>query len=419
MQSQGRRSARTDHEQRFLAPRSAGQVQRGAAAIVTFLAPAGTRSPGLNGQAGSSETTAAMRCRSGPTDRTCPRDPHPQPQAERRLHASEQGSSGKVGQVGIQPQGRAAHRAARSLQAAQRTAVLLGAPTQLHPDEAGEGHDRRRRRTRRCDYAGHSAGARRMGARSSAAQLRRERQRRGALGRGVRRRLARRFTSASVFVRGPEQIFAEPVPCPNGVGQIEVRTIGLPEGTIPLVVRAAGRGEQRWRVALRSQRESTTLLRVESTFSWREAMAGGTGMTSLSAGAIPSKRIGLQSSPLLYKLCAEACTRGEQTGESLTRLGIQVPAPGTWKLSVWRRDSAGNQSDAAESAPVTLRYDPDPPVIGFEAHDPSDPTLVAVEAKDSLSGVADGAIEISACRLERLAAAGSAETRRSAHRPNR
>ena len=44
---------------------------------------------------------------------------------------------------------------------------------------------------------------------------------------------------------------------------------------------------------------------------------------------------------------------------------------------------------------MTLRYDPDPPAIGFEAHDPSDPTLVAVETKDSLSGVAEGAIEIS------------------------
>ena len=144
-----------------------------------------------------------------------------------------------------------------------------------------------------------------------------------------------------------------------------------------------------------SQPGLTTLLPVESTSQWREATVGGTRMTSPSAGAIPPKLIGLRSSPLLYKLCAETCARGEQTGESLTRLGIQVPAPGTWRLSLSRRDGAGNQSEAAESAPVTLRYDPDPPVIGFEPHDPSDPTLVAVEAKDSLSGVADGAIEIS------------------------
>ena len=71
-----------------------------------------------------------------------------------------------------------------------------------------------------------------------------------------------------------------------------------------------------------------------------------------------------------------------------------MPGPGEWKLSVWRTDAAGNQSEAHRSVPVTLRYDPEPPKLAFESPDPADPTLVAARATDDLSGVAGGAIDI-------------------------
>ena len=45
--------------------------------------------------------------------------------------------------------------------------------------------------------------------------------------------------------------------------------------------------------------------------------------------------------------------------------------------------------------PVTLRYDPEPPQLGFEPPSAGDPTLVAVQVTDKVSGLADGAIEIS------------------------
>ena len=45
---------------------------------------------------------------------------------------------------------------------------------------------------------------------------------------------------------------------------------------------------------------------------------------------------------------------------------------------------------------MTLRYDPEPPQLGFESPSASDPTLVAVQVTDKVSGLADGAIEISA-----------------------
>ena len=99
----------------------------------------------------------------------------------------------------------------------------------------------------------------------------------------------------------------------------------------------------------------------------------------------------------VYKLCPAAggeCSRGEQAGADLSRFAVPVPAPGEWTVSLWRRDAAGNSTDVAASVPVSLRYDPEPPQLGFEPPSASDPTLVAVKVSDAVSGVADGAIEI-------------------------
>ena len=62
---------------------------------------------------------------------------------------------------------------------------------------------------------------------------------------------------------------------------------------------------------------------------------------------------------------------------------------------MWRRDAAGNADPAAASVPVTLRFDPEPPQLAFESPSASDPTLVAAQVTDKVSGLAEGAIEIS------------------------
>jgi hypothetical protein len=101
----------------------------------------------------------------------------------------------------------------------------------------------------------------------------------------------------------------------------------------------------------------------------------------------------------VYKLCPAAggdCLSGEHTGAGIARFAAPVPAPGVWNLSVWRKDGAGNASEQMASVPVTLRYDPDPPQLGFEAPAPSDPTAVTVKVTDAVSGFAEGTIEISA-----------------------
>jgi len=61
---------------------------------------------------------------------------------------------------------------------------------------------------------------------------------------------------------------------------------------------------------------------------------------------------------------------------------------------VWRRDEAGNQDAGAASVPVTLRYDPEAPQLAFEPPAAADPTTVAVQVTDGLSGLAGGSIEI-------------------------
>jgi 5-hydroxyisourate hydrolase-like protein (transthyretin family) len=45
--------------------------------------------------------------------------------------------------------------------------------------------------------------------------------------------------------------------------------------------------------------------------------------------------------------------------------------------------------------PVALRYDPEPPQLGFEAPPASDPTLISVAVNDTVSGLAGGQIELS------------------------
>jgi hypothetical protein len=100
-----------------------------------------------------------------------------------------------------------------------------------------------------------------------------------------------------------------------------------------------------------------------------------------------------------FKVCPLAggsCMQGEQIADGIASLPIQVPGPGEWTASVWRRDAAANADPANASDPVTLRYDPEPPQVAFDALSGSDPTLVSAAVSDKVSGLADGVIEISA-----------------------
>ena len=131
----------------------------------------------------------------------------------------------------------------------------------------------------------------------------------------------------------------------------------------------------------------------------RAETRGAAGTTSRSPGAIRTKATAHRSSRRSTSFArppAANCARGEHVATGVARLATPVPGPGAWTVSLWRRDAAGNEAESMASVPVTLRYDPDAPQLGFEPTSPSDPTLVAVKATDAVSGVADGGIEISA-----------------------
>lgn len=191
--------------------------------------------------------------------------------------------------------------------------------------------------------------------------------------------------------------FANGVPCPNGPGQLGVDTTRLLEGTQQAVIQAedtAGNLGSSDAVAARIDNTppGRVAVAVEAGEGWRNRNDFTVGWTN------PPEPDRAPITTASYKLCQASggtCSQGEQAGADISRLGLQLPAPGEWTLFVWRRDAAGNQAPDAASVPVTLRYDPEPPQLGFEAPPAGDPTLVSVQVIDKVSGLADGSIEIS------------------------
>jgi hypothetical protein len=195
----------------------------------------------------------------------------------------------------------------------------------------------------------------------------------------------------------PEGSFAAQVPCPNGPGRISVDTTFLPDGTQAVAVQAhdtAGNVADSPPVTARIDNSPPTRIDVgvEGGQDWRN-----TNDFAL-AWANPPEPDRAPIAAASYELCAvgtATCNTSEQPGGNISRLAVQVPAPGEWTVSLWRRDAAGNQTEAAASVPVTLRYDPEQPQLAFEPPSTDDPTLVAVSVTDKVSGLAGGAIEIS------------------------
>jgi hypothetical protein len=199
------------------------------------------------------------------------------------------------------------------------------------------------------------------------------------------------------LVTGPGGDFTSLQPCPNGPGRIGVRTVALAEGTQQLVVQAED-------AASNTALSEPLVARIDNTAPARVdvALEGGDQWRNQNAWTAawqnPDEGDRAPIIAAAYKLCgAQAsapCSRDTQAAPGINRLPLTVPSPGEWKLSVWRTDAAGNESEAHGSVPVILRYDPEPPKLAFEAPDATDPTLIVAHATDGLSGVASGAIEI-------------------------
>jgi hypothetical protein len=189
------------------------------------------------------------------------------------------------------------------------------------------------------------------------------------------------------------------VPCPNGPGAIEINTRMLSEGSQALTVEAVDAAEN-----FRASDPPTTI-RVDNTAPGAVAVASERGESWRNQNdfdlvwANPPEGDRAPITAAHYRLCrvdGSECKDGSQSGAGIDRLSdIAVPGTGEWQFRMWREDAAGNQEPTNASLPVTLRFDPEPPELGFEQLTTSDPTRISVLVNDRVSGLAGGQIEIS------------------------
>ena len=192
--------------------------------------------------------------------------------------------------------------------------------------------------------------------------------------------------------------YTQRIPCPNGPGQLTLETQHLPEGTQELHLTATD--------AAGNQSESAPLtVRVDDTppGAVPVAVEGGEAWRNRDSFALdwqdPAEG---DRAPIIaahWRLCRVGggeCQTGTASGPSVSTVGgLTVPGPGEWEAQMWREDAAGNTQPQNASVPVRLRFDPEPPELGFEPTDAQDPDRVGVHVADKVSGVAGGEVELS------------------------
>ncbi len=192
--------------------------------------------------------------------------------------------------------------------------------------------------------------------------------------------------------------YSQRIPCPNGRGDIDLETRGVREGSQPMTVSAED--------AAGNVAESAPLtVRIDNA-------APGAVAVSLAGGEVWRNRNDFDAAwvnpaevdraPITvahYRICrtgTENCIGGETAAAAISRIdNLSVPAPGEWDLRLWRQDAAGNQQAANASQPIRLRFDPEPPELGFETPAAEDPTRISVLVTDPISGLSGGTVEIS------------------------
>jgi hypothetical protein len=192
--------------------------------------------------------------------------------------------------------------------------------------------------------------------------------------------------------------YSQRIPCPSGRGVIGLDTTEAPEGSQPLTVvaeDAAGNRTESAAVTVRIDNAAPGAIPVGvgGGETWRNANDFDVAWANLSEG---------DRAPITaahFHLCragGNECVNGDRAGAGIAAIeNLAVPSPGEWELRLWREDAAGNQQSANASQPVKLRFDPEPPQLGFENPTAADPTRVSVFVTDRISGLAGGGIEIS------------------------
>jgi hypothetical protein len=192
--------------------------------------------------------------------------------------------------------------------------------------------------------------------------------------------------------------YSQRIPCSSGSGSIDVNTAEGPEGSQPLTVvaeDAAGNRAESAAVTVRIDNAApgAVAVGVGGGEAWRNSNDFDVAWTN----PIEPDRAPITAAH--YRLCrsgSDECVSGDRAGAGIAAMeNLTVPSPGEWALRLWREDAAGNQQVENASQPVRLRFDPEPPQLGFENPSVGDPTLVSVLATDRISGLGGGGIEIS------------------------
>ncbi len=194
--------------------------------------------------------------------------------------------------------------------------------------------------------------------------------------------------------------YSQRIPCPNGLGQvtaIETERVG---GRHPAALcHGRRRRRQQHRLGGGNGADRQRRPRHGSGRRSKAAKPGETATTSTPLGKTPPNPTGRRSPRRTTGSAGPAAETASATLAAARRshgsTTSTVPAPGEWELRLWREDAAGNQQPDNASAPAKLRFDPEPPQLGFEARSDADPTRVSVQVTDPLSGLGGGEVEIS------------------------
>ncbi|MBS1885663.1 MAG: hypothetical protein JSU06_00575 [Actinobacteria bacterium] len=192
--------------------------------------------------------------------------------------------------------------------------------------------------------------------------------------------------------------YTQRIPCPSGSGQFVVETQHLPEGTQQLhLVATDAAGNQAESSPVTVRIDNTPPGAVPVAVEGGEAWRNRDSFSLLWQNAPEEDRAPITAAH--WRICrvgTQECQAGTATGPSISSVGgLTVPGPGEWEAQIWRQDAAGNTQPQNASVPVRLRFDPEPPELGFEPTSAQDPDRVAVHVADKVSGVAGGEIELS------------------------
>jgi hypothetical protein len=203
---------------------------------------------------------------------------------------------------------------------------------------------------------------------------------------------------AAVMANARACDFTRTVPCPQGGGEFVVDTSSIKrDGRHTLIVEArdaAGNVEQVPRDILvdNTAPSSPQQLALDDGERWTRSNSFNVRWRN------PPDDGGAPVAGANYELCPAGggpCQEGSREGTGLAAIdSLAVPGPGEWLLRVWLWDAAGNADRRAAPERLRLRFDDEAPEAVFLPQDPNDPTRIAVQVTDRISGLASGSIEL-------------------------